>query len=317
MFSFPFSTLHFVSLFWTLSFCYFSTIHLFFLSFDFQELRRRRRRRSVSKRNITCADASVTTDKKDHSPSREGWQDSRRSTSPRSTELWLQASPLHPPAPNSKYSTHAFPGTTCPGFHSFWLLPFPKFRSSHSRWAVHCCPRLRGGGLFIRRFCEFGFGFWRDAALYDPWRPSFTSRHCDPPFWHFQLFLFRRFFHFCFIFVFEPSLFLTSGFFFLCTLVLSPPSSFWSFIFIRHEILFVGPFLFHVFFSFFLLCISLFSLLEIISLFLQKNLLVSCLFCLCHFPSVSIAPQKYLVSFAQFFLFPFFLFGLFSWVFLF
>ena len=44
----------------------------FFLSFDFHELRRRRRRRSVSKRNITCADASVTLNKKDHSPSREG-----------------------------------------------------------------------------------------------------------------------------------------------------------------------------------------------------------------------------------------------------
>ena len=50
----------------------FSPPFIFFLSFDFHELRRRRRRRSVSKRNITCADASVTATKKDHSPSREG-----------------------------------------------------------------------------------------------------------------------------------------------------------------------------------------------------------------------------------------------------
>ena len=230
-----FNTSFCLPFFWTLSFCYFSTIHLF-LSFDFQELRRRRRRRSVSKKKHNMCwcvcdywqEGSLTLQRR-----MTGFAE-KHFTSP--TELWLQASPLHPPAPNSKYSTHAFPGTTCPGFHSFWLLPFPKLRSSHTRWAVHqTILRIRVRILTWRCTLRSLKGELHQQAL-------------DPFFDPFSCFFFVDFFHFCFIFVFEPSLFLTSGFFFLCTFVLSPPSSFESFSSYVMNFFLLGLFFF-IFFS--------------------------------------------------------------------
>ena len=127
--------------------------------------------------------------------------------------------------------------------HSFWLLPFPKLRLSHSRWAVHCCPRLRDDSS--------NSGSDSDVTLHFT---IFESRASPASiatlfFWPFQLFLFCRFFslllHFCFWTFFVSDLW----FFLICIFVLSPPS-FWKFFFVRHEFLFVGSFLFHVFFLF-------------------------------------------------------------------
>ena len=126
-----------------------------------------------------------------------------------------------------KYSTHAFPGTTFPGFHSFWLLPFPKFRSSHSRWAVHCCPRLRGEDSSSDDSANSGSD--SDVALHftilegraSP--AGIATLFFDP----FSCFFFVDFFTSASFLFFEPSLFLTSGFFLICIFVLSPPSSFW------------------------------------------------------------------------------------------
>ena len=113
--------------------------------------------------------------------------------------------------------------------------------------------------------------------------------------------IFSLLLHFCFWTFFVSDLW----FFLICIFALSPPSSFWKFFFVRHECLFVGPFLFHVFFFF--PCVPpCFSLLVTISHCSWKNLLVSCLFCLCHFPSVSISPQNISFLLLSFFFFPFF-----------
>ena len=206
---------------------------------------------------------------------------------------------------------------TCISWHNLSRLPL-LLTSSISEIEVipqplgsPLLPSFTWGRLFIRRFCELGFGFWRGAALYDPWRPSFTSRHCDPLFWPFQLFLFFDVFHFCFIFVFEPSLFLTSGF----------SSS--VFLFCHHLLLFdrfslyvmnfflLGLFFFMSFFLFPVVYLLVFPSWNHFSFFL-KNLFVSCLFLSLPFSLCFDLSTKYLVSFAQFFLFPFFLFSLFS-----
>ena len=281
----------------------FSPPFIFFSSFDFHEVRRRRRRPSVSKRNISCADASVNTDKKDHSPTREGWQDSRRSTSPRPTELWLQASPLHPPA--QKYSTHAFPGTTFPGFHSFWLLPFPKLRSSHSRWAVHCCPRLRGEDSSSDDSANSGSD--SDVTLHftilqgraSP--ASIATLFLDP----FSCFFFCRFF--------------TAASFLFLNLLCFWPLGFSSsvFLFCRHLLLFdrfslyvmnfylLGLFFFMSFSCFPVVYLLVFPSWNHFSLSPKKSvsfmLVLSLPFSFCFDLST-----KYLVSLLNFFLFPFF-----------
>ena len=132
--------------------------------------------------------------------------------------------------------------------------------------------------LFIRRFCEFGFGFWRDAALYDPWRPSFTTRHCDPLFFTLSAVSFLSIF----------SLLLHSVFLFCRHLLL-------LIVFLRRSwISFVGLF-FHVFFLFSCCVSPCFPFLKSFLFFTQKSvsfmLVLSLPFSFCFDLST-----KYLVS---------------------
>ena len=187
-----------------------------------------------------------------------------------------------PSSPNSKYSTHAFPGTTCPGFHSFWLHPFPKLRSSHSRWAVHCCPRLREEDSSSDDSANSGSD--SDVTLHftilegraSP--AGIATLFFDP----FSCFFFVDFFTsawflFLNLLCFWPLVFPHMYFCFVATF-------FFLIVFLRTSwISFCWAFSFSCLFPVFLLCISLLSLLEIVSLFFPKDLLVSCLFCLCHF----------------------------------
>ena len=194
-------------------------------------------------------------------------------------------------------------------------IPSDLFHSRNWGHPKAAGPSFTWRGLFIRRFCEFGFGFWRDAALYEPWRPSFTSRHCDPLLWPFQLFLFCRFFalllHFCFWTFFVSDLW----FFLICIFVLSPLLLFDSFSSYVMNFFLLGLFFFMSFSCFPVVYLLVFPSWNHFSFFPQKSvsfmLVLSLPFSFCFDLST-----KYLVSFAQFFLLPFFLFSLFSYVFL-
>ena len=203
---------------------------------------------------------------------------------------------------------------TCISWHNLSRLPFlltssiPEIEVIPQPLGSPLLPSFTWGGLFIRRFCEFGFGFWRDAALYDPSRPSFTSKHCDPLFGPFQLFLFCRFF--------------TSASFLFLNLLCFWPLGFSSsvFLFCRHLLLFdsfssyvmnfflLGLF-FSMYFSFFpVVYLLVFPSWNHFSLSPKKSvsfmLVLSLPFSFCFDLST-----KYLVSFAQFFLVPFFLYS--------
>ena len=164
---------------------------------------------------------------------------------------------------------------TCISWHNLSRLPFlltssiPEIEVIPQPLGSPLLPSFTWRGLFIRRFCEFGFGFWRDAALYDPWRPSFTSRH-----WTLFLTLsavsflsiFSLLLHFCFLnlLCFWP---LVSPHLYFCFVA----TFFFLIVFLRTWwMYFCWAFSFSCLFPFFLLCISLFSCLEIISLFSPK-----------------------------------------------
>ena len=206
---------------------------------------------------------------------------------------------------SSKCSTYAFPGTTYPGFHSFWLLPFPKFRSSHSRWAVHCCPRLRGedsssddsANSVSDSDVTLHFTIlegWASPAgiatlLFDPFSCFFFV-----DFFTSASFLFLN--HLCF----WPLVFSSSVLLFCRRLLLFDRLS--SYVM---KFFLLGLFFFMSFFPFFCCVSPCFPFLKSF-LFFPKIWLVSCLFCLCHFPSVSIAPQNISFLLLSFFFFPFF-----------
>ena len=207
---------------------------------------------------------------------------------------------------SSKCSTYAFPGTTYPGFHSFWLLPFPKFRSSHSRWAVHCCPRLRGEDSSSDDSANSGSD--SDVTLHftilEGWASpaGIATLLFDP----FSCFFFVDFFtsasflflnHLCF----WPLVFSSSVLLFCRRLLLFDRLS--SYVM---KFFLLGLFFFMSFFPFFCCVSPCFPFLKsFLFFFTQRSvsfmLVLSLPFSFCFDRST-----KYLVSFAQFFLFPFF-----------
>ena len=128
-------------------------------------------------------------------------------------------------------------------------------------------------------------------------RPSFLTFSAVSFFRCFSLLL-----HFCFLnlLCFLPLVFPHLYFCFVATF-------FFLIVFLYTSwISFCWAFSFSCLFSLFLLCISLFSLLEIISLFRRGVCLFHACFCRCHFPYVSISPQNISFLLLSFFFFPFF-----------